>query len=102
MNNFNNTIHFIKIDNPILNLIQYYNTNYKKVIQLNISNKNISGVLDLKKYIKLKKLDCSNNQITQIINIPKTLKNLDCSNNLIEEFNKFNCELDYFNSGKII
>ena len=50
---------------------------------LDISNKNIEGILDLDQFQKLEKLDCSNNKITKIINIPITLKYLNCSSNLI-------------------
>jgi hypothetical protein len=57
---------------------------------LNLSNKNIVGILDLKKYdefINYKKIysiNCSNNQISKIINIPNSLKYLNCSNNQIK------------------
>lgn len=58
-----------------------------KDIKLNISNKNIEGVLDLKNFSNLEELDCSNNKITEIINIPKTLKYLNCENNKITKLN---------------
>jgi Leucine-rich repeat (LRR) protein len=80
---------------------------------IDLSKKNIKGVLDLKnidnplylsdrellkslKFNNIKKLDkkyyyeieideidCSNNEITEIINIPSSLKYLNCSNNQI-------------------
>lgn len=60
-------------------------------IKINISNKNIKGILDLAKYTKLIELDCSNNQLTQIINISPSLKILNCSNNqLIQITTTFN------------
>ena len=43
-----------------------------------INKKDIKGILDLLKSTRLVKLDCSNNEITQIINIPKSLKKLIC------------------------
>ena len=55
-----------------------YNT-----IFLNISNKNIKGVLNLSGFDKLIELNCSNNEITEIINIPERLKYLNCSFNKI-------------------
>ena len=47
--------------------------------KMDISNKNIKGLLDLGEFKKIKILDCSNNKITQIINIPLKLEYLDCS-----------------------
>ncbi len=64
----------------ILNLFE------KNVTELDISNMQIHGVLDLDEFTKLKKLNCSNNKIIQIINIPKYLDSFDISNNLFEEF----------------
>jgi hypothetical protein len=51
---------------------------------LNISNLNIKGILDLEDFDKIKELDCSNNKITEIINIPWSLAKLNCSNNNIK------------------
>ena len=60
------------------------NKKYKNNIKiLNISNKNIKGILDLNKFKYLKELNCSTNEITEIINIPNSLKYLNCSNNKI-------------------
>lgn len=67
-------------------------------IKINISNKNIKGILNLKKYDKLIELDCSNNQLTQIINISPSLKILNCSNNLIK---KITTTFNFFNNPKI-
>lgn len=56
------------------------------ITDLIISNKNIKGLLDLSKFNNLKKLDCSNNIITEIINFPNTLEILLCYNNKIKSF----------------
>lgn len=62
-------------------------TNFdKKNKTLIIPNKNLNQELDLKKFIKLEILDCSYNNITNIINIPKYLKYLNCSHNNIINF----------------
>lgn len=64
---------------------------------LNIQNKNIKGTIDLCKFTKLEELYCSDNQITDIINIPNSLQILNCSNNKIISLklpNKF-VGLDY-------
>ena len=62
--------------------IKKYDTNTKKI---NLSNKNIEGVLDLIEFKNLEDLDCSNNEITEIINIPDSLTYLDCSSNKIKD-----------------
>ena len=46
---------------------------------LNISKCGIKGVLDLEDFKNLEELDCSKNEITEIINIPKNIKCVDCS-----------------------
>ncbi len=57
----------------------------KNTYKIDISNKNIVGILDLKSFCCLKELYCQNNQITQIINLPDYLEYIDCSNNQIEK-----------------
>ena len=52
---------------------------------LNISNCGLKGVLDLEDFKNLEELDCSKNEITEIINIPKNIKCVDCSFNKLEE-----------------
>ena len=51
--------------------------------QIDLSNKNISGILDLKNYnfINLKIVLCNNNNIKKLKNIPEQLTKLNCSNN---------------------
>ena len=44
---------------------------------LNISKCGIKGVLDLEDFEHLEELYCSNNKITEIINIPKNIKYLE-------------------------
>ena len=79
------------------------NLNNWKCLELDISNKDIQGVLDLEPFTKLQKLCCQNNKITEIINIPETLIYLDCSNNKISKLNnskhssKLPDELNYLN-----
>ena len=55
-----------------------------KIKSLNLSGKNITGILDLSDYSNLEYLDCSHNQITEIINISHLIKYIDCSYNLIK------------------
>jgi len=75
------------MNNDTIKLLDKYDKNIKF---LNISNKNIKGILDLKKFKKLNKLYCYSNEITKIINLPENLKCLDCSNNKIQILNNIN------------
>lgn len=50
---------------------------------IDISDKNISGILDLNEFNSLRVLICNNNQITEIINISSQLTGLNCANNKI-------------------
>lgn len=67
-----------------------YNIRY-----LNISNKNIEGILDLSKFTKLNKLICNNNKIVELKGITNGLLYLDCSYNLIT---KLTTLPDYLNT----
>ncbi|WNE39993.1 MAG: hypothetical protein GBAus27B_000060 [Mycoplasmataceae bacterium] len=55
---------------------------YNLVESIDISDKNLAGPLDLKKFLNLKKLDCFNNEITEL-KLEKNLKleKLNCCNN---------------------
>lgn len=66
---------------------------------IDISDKGITGVLDLSGYQKLEVLDCCKNKINKIINVPKSLIRLNCSNNLIQliDTSGFNRDFKYFN-----
>lgn len=63
------------------NLLDKYDENIKI---LNLSNQNIEGILNLEKFKNLEELNCSNNKITEIINLPY-IKYLNCSNNKISK-----------------
>jgi len=55
---------------------------------INLTNKNLKGILNLNRFKNLKKISCSHNQLTDIdlYDLDWTLKELDCENNLITEF----------------
>jgi Leucine-rich repeat (LRR) protein len=72
----------------------------KDIKILNLSNKNIKGILDLSEFESLEELDCSNNKITEIINIPNTLKYLNCENNEITKLNNLPNNLTGINCKK--
>ena len=50
---------------------------------INLCYKEIGGILDFKRFNKLKKIDCSFNKIVSIINLPSSLISLSCSYNCI-------------------
>ncbi len=64
-------------------LLSTFDTNLTK---LNLNELNIKGILDLSKFTRLEELECQQNEITQIINLPETLKELNCESNNIDSF----------------
>ncbi len=50
---------------------------------LNISSKNINDLTGIDKFLGLKQLNCSNNQLTTLPTLPTTLQVLNCQNNQI-------------------
>lgn len=71
-----------KSEDNTINLLDKYISNTKI---LKLIRKNIKGILDLNKFTELEVLNCEFNEITSIINIPKTLKKLFCSHNKINK-----------------
>ncbi len=53
------------------------------VTEINISYKNIEGSLDFTRFTKLIKLNCINNKITSLNNLPNSLIELYCIDNQI-------------------
>ncbi len=51
--------------------------------EIDISNYNLEGVLDLEKFKNLKQLNCKSNEFTKIIGLEPSITDIDCSNNLI-------------------
>lgn len=51
------------------------------VLKIDLSNKKITGLLDLSKFKNLVELCCSHNKITRIDNIPSSVNMIDCSFN---------------------
>ncbi len=66
-----------------IQLLESFDSNIQ---ELYLSNKNIKGLLDLGRFTRLKKLKCTENEITEIINFPETLKELNCEQNKIKFF----------------
>jgi Leucine-rich repeat (LRR) protein len=83
---------------------QYLDTLSTVITELDLSNKNLIILPDLTKFKKLVKLNCSNNQITKLNNLPNTLQELWCCNNQITKLNnlpntlqKLNCSYNQIN-----
>jgi hypothetical protein len=77
-------------DSSVLFSLEKYD---KDIEILNITHKQINGILDLQKFTKLKILICIKNNITEIINYPLTLTELYCNNNLIKSLDNLPCNL---------
>ena len=54
-------------------------------VELDVSNLGIIGIINFRKFPKLEKINCSQNQITKILGLTKKLKILNCSNNSITQ-----------------
>ena len=77
------------MNNDLINLLNKYNSDTKII---DISNKNIEGILDLSNFIMLRELYCQHNKITQII-FPNTfISYLDCSHNKIIKLSSYRLE----------
>lgn len=69
---------------------------------LDIKSKKISGIVDLIKFKNLIKIYCSNNQITQLDNLPSKLTVLNCINNQINQLINLPTSLDNLPSQLVI
>ena len=54
---------------------------------IDLSNKKLKKLPDLTKYTNLKILKCSNNELTELNNLPNTLTELYCDNNQLQKLN---------------
>jgi hypothetical protein len=67
------------------------------VISIDISSETITGSLDFSRFTHVKFLNCCNNQITKLTNLPNTLIKLNCSKNKIQKLNKLPNSLENLN-----
>ncbi len=72
-------LNYNKIKKNTLNILLTLDINSKI---LDLSNKKIKGILHCCIFENLKELNCSNNQISELL-LPFYLENIDCSNNKI-------------------
>lgn len=59
---------------------------------LNCKNNSITGDLDLSKNTSLKELDCRENEITSLSNIPKSIETIICSENKLTKLDLSECD----------
>jgi Leucine-rich repeat (LRR) protein len=57
---------------------------YSNITELDLSRKGLTELPDLSLYTNLKKLNCANNQITTLDNLPLTIIELYCFNNPLQ------------------
>ena len=61
--------------------ISILNINFKKLLTLNMISKGIKSLPDLTRFKNLIELNCSDNKLTSLPNLPQTLITLNCYNN---------------------
>ncbi len=67
------------------NILDLFESDIKTI---DVSNKNLNGIINLNRFKNLKRINCSNNQLVDIdlFNLEWVVTELDCENNLITEF----------------
>ena len=73
-----------EMEKQTIKLLANYDTN---IVELNILNIQIVGILCLKEFAELSKLNCEGNKIISLDNLPPSLKSLNCSKNKIRSLN---------------
>ena len=61
---------------------------YSSIIELDLSNKQLNELPDLSKYTNLEILNCNNNNLTNLYNLPQSLKVLYCSENKLTDLTR--------------
>ena len=85
LNKFKNIMDNI-IKEKNMNLIEnYINSLSTEITELNISSLNIIKIPNLSRFKKLEKLNCFNNRLEELNNLPSTLIELICCNNIIQD-----------------
>ena len=60
----------------------------EKITQLDLSYKKLKELPDLSEYTNLQYLDCSNNNLTELPELPQSIVILDCENNKLTSLPK--------------
>ena len=72
------------------------------IIKLDLSRKQINGILNLDKFSNLTELDCRENKITKLDNLPNSLTKLDCEKNQITNLDNLPNSLTVLNNVKVV
>jgi hypothetical protein len=85
------------------NIEEYINSLPNDVEDIYLCNKNLTYIPDLSRFVNLKYLDCDNNQLTYLPNLPSSLVGLYCSYNQLINLQKLpnNLEVLDCNSNKL-
>ena len=81
----------------VFNIEAYINSLSEDIEIIDVSQKGLTYIPSLKRFHKLKKLDCSNNKLTSLPELNNNLQVLDCSNNKLTSLPELNNELIYLN-----
>ena len=79
------------------NIKEYLNSLPENTVTINVSNKNLTYIPPLNRFTNLKKLYCSNNQLTQLPQLNSSLEILNCSNNQLIQLPELNSYLEILN-----
>ncbi|MDF2435979.1 MAG: hypothetical protein K0Q95_355 [Bacteroidota bacterium] len=87
------------------NQLDTSNTQVKSLITMNVSYDTICNLEGIQYFTSLKELNCSNNKIDTLLNLPDSLKTLNCSVNrliyimeLPDSLNSFDCSMNSLDS----
>ena len=86
-----------------INTVNLLNNYSFDIIKLDLSSKQINGILNLDKFCNLTELNCNGNLITNLDNLPNSLIKLDCTGNKITNLDNLPNSLTelYCNNNKI-
>ena len=85
-----------------INTINLLNNYPFDIIKLDLSSKQINGILNLDKFCNLTELNCSYNQITNLDNLPNSLTELNCWGNKITNLDNLPKSLIMLNNVKVV
>jgi Leucine-rich repeat (LRR) protein len=78
---------------PSFNVEEYLNSLPDNIIEIDLSNKGITSIPDLSRFINLQQLDCSYNKLITLPKLNSTLQQLDCSHNDLSSLPELNINL---------
>lgn len=79
---------------------EYFDSLPNNIEEITICYRGLTYLPDLRRFKKLKKLDCSNNNLTSLPRLPKKLKDLNCSKNELTCLHTLPVNLNYLNCEK--